>query len=117
MSLSAKEMSQLFLKSYLNKNNEITYNIRKDGNMSIASKGIFAYIDFVGKEPDTNLIARLRMDINNQNLNEYKSLCRANTATHAIGNWGNTVTEVLLNDEDNIDLYIEIFEIARKSRK
>lgn len=117
MSLSAKEISDLFINSYRAKNENITYNVRKDGNISITSKGIFAYLDFEGKEPNTNLIARLRIDINNQNLSEYKSLCRANTANHPIGTWGDTVTEVLLNDEDNIELYIEIFEIARKSRK
>lgn len=112
MSLSAEQMKDKFFTEYQKINPSVTHNPRKDGNYSVkATSHIFAYIDFV----KSSLIACLKLDPSNNELQKFKGLFRNYTLKHPIGSWDlNGVTEIVMDDETNIKLYIQMFEIARK---
>lgn len=118
MSLSAKEMSVLFLEEYRKINPSIEHNTRTNGNVSIAyssKKGdTFAYLDFV----KGSLMARLRLNPQDEELEKFKGIWRNCTKGDISKTWtvGDT-TEILINNEKNIQIYIEIFELALKSNK
>lgn len=110
---NAEYMAKKIEEYYLHIDKNLLFNKRIDGNISIKSKKVFAYLDFLKNK--TKLVARLHINPSNSNLSNYTNIYKLYSGSHQIGNWGKNIIEVNISDEKIIPNYIELFEIAKNS--
>jgi hypothetical protein len=108
-----KDLIVSFLSKYKRFNRSIVGNETKTKNFSVAygfEKGdVFGYLDIVKEK----VVGRLKINPKYFGLQKYSSICRNFTGKHRIGSWKD-ITEIDINSEKDFDLYIQVFEIARK---
>lgn len=111
--ISSEEIYKLIEKEYLMVVPYLSFNRRKDGNISIKGNNyIFCYLDFI--DNGRILVARLKITPSHPDLRNYIGLWRKSTAQHQIGSWGNNVIDLPMVSSKRINEYIEIMEIVRK---
>ena len=82
------------------------FNLRSDGNYSLANNKIFAYFDYV----KTGVIIRARVYPNNIFLRNYNDLISISPRVNKVGSWKDEIIDIQLKEEKYITDYFNLLQ-------